>query len=250
MPCGELYSLKVVKVIANSNRFCDVCPMRDPAGSPFVRGPKKQITDLQIEASSIKIILREIHMTTRSYLVSGAGSGIGQAIAFKIAKPPQNRIILLGRNLDRLKGVRSELPRSTSHLIIAADIRDSESLVHSSRRTARKRKSRRSHCKCRRRWRKSLRTVRSLGRGHSNKSKWDLPPHSGVFASPESIQGKIPKHCDDLLSSSAFRSPEVQCLLCLKSGSSGSDAQFRSRVCSGEHFSERNLSRLGGDRNG
>ena len=66
-----------------------------------------------------------VHTNFKSFLVSGAGTGIGKAIALEIASAdPLNRVFLLGRNSERLESVRSELPRSDCHKIIVADLRD------------------------------------------------------------------------------------------------------------------------------
>lgn len=73
-------------------------------------------------------------MKKRAYLVSGAGSGIGRAIALKLSQASiDNRIILLGRNLERLERVRAELPNSTQHRIIIADQTNREDLARAIR---------------------------------------------------------------------------------------------------------------------
>ncbi|MFL5815681.1 MAG: SDR family NAD(P)-dependent oxidoreductase [Bdellovibrionia bacterium] len=73
-------------------------------------------------------------MSYRSYLISGAGSGIGRAIAHKIAScDPESSVILLGRNRDRMEQVRQELPRSEAHRILLADLQDRQGLIQSMR---------------------------------------------------------------------------------------------------------------------
>lgn len=73
-------------------------------------------------------------MMNRFYLISGAGSGIGRAIAHRIASnDPQNGVILLGRNKDRLEKVKRELPRSQSHQVLIADIKNRNELIQSLR---------------------------------------------------------------------------------------------------------------------
>lgn len=73
-------------------------------------------------------------MQNRSYLISGAGSGIGRAIAHEIAlHDPRARLILLGRNMDRLQKVREELPRSQMHDVLVTDLRDRKRLIESLR---------------------------------------------------------------------------------------------------------------------
>jgi len=65
----------------------------------------------------------------KSYLVSGAGSGIGRAIALKIASTdPSHRVFLLGRNRDRLLSVQRELPRSEQHEVLIADLSEPKGL--------------------------------------------------------------------------------------------------------------------------
>lgn len=63
----------------------------------------------------------------KTYLISGAGSGIGQAIAYKLAAEGHN-CILLGRNEKQLSKTFSMLPNG-SRLVLPADIRDKESLA-------------------------------------------------------------------------------------------------------------------------
>ena len=63
---------------------------------------------------------------SKTYLISGAGSGIGRAIAQKLAGDGQN-CILLGRNTTNLDQTLKALP-GQGHLIITANIRDKQSL--------------------------------------------------------------------------------------------------------------------------
>ncbi len=63
----------------------------------------------------------------KSILVSGAGSGIGRAIA-QILAEAGHPIILLGRNRQSLETTQSLLKVSENHAIITADIRDTLSL--------------------------------------------------------------------------------------------------------------------------
>jgi NAD(P)-dependent dehydrogenase (short-subunit alcohol dehydrogenase family) len=63
----------------------------------------------------------------KTYLVSGAGSGIGQAIAYKLAADGHN-CILMGRNESQLNKTFTAMPKGT-RMVLAADIRDKESLM-------------------------------------------------------------------------------------------------------------------------
>lgn len=60
-------------------------------------------------------------MTTKTYIISGAGSGIGRAITQKLAT--NNNCILLSRNESSLKETLEMLP-ANNHQILVADIRD------------------------------------------------------------------------------------------------------------------------------
>lgn len=61
-----------------------------------------------------------------NYLITGAGSGIGKAIAIKLAAH-DNNCYLLGRNENNLRGTLSIL-KEGEHKILAADITDASSL--------------------------------------------------------------------------------------------------------------------------
>src|ERR1700740_248922 len=62
----------------------------------------------------------------KTYLISGAGSGIGRAIAQKLGSDG-HKCILLGRNKSTLGETLKTLP-GKSHFIVTADIRDKQSL--------------------------------------------------------------------------------------------------------------------------
>ena len=62
----------------------------------------------------------------KTYLISGAGSGIGMAMARKLAANGDT-CILLGRNLEKLQKVAAELPGK--HHVFAVDIRDKAALL-------------------------------------------------------------------------------------------------------------------------
>ena len=63
----------------------------------------------------------------KTFLVSGAGSGIGRAIAQELAKA-DHTIILLGRNAQTLSETQALLQNRDSHHILTADIRSAEAL--------------------------------------------------------------------------------------------------------------------------
>ena len=60
-------------------------------------------------------------MQSKRYIISGAGSGIGRAIAIKLAQAGAG-IILIGRNPDKLEQTHSMLAKG-NHLVISTDIR-------------------------------------------------------------------------------------------------------------------------------
>jgi NAD(P)-dependent dehydrogenase (short-subunit alcohol dehydrogenase family) len=64
---------------------------------------------------------------TNTYIISGAGSGIGKAIAQKLAHDG-NTCILLGRNEAKLQETLTSLPAG-SHRLLIADISSKESLA-------------------------------------------------------------------------------------------------------------------------
>lgn len=73
-------------------------------------------------------------MSSKTYIISGAGSGIGKAIAHKLAETG-NRCILLGRGQSKLQQTLSEL-KGNGHQVLIADIRDKQSLAEAAQRTS------------------------------------------------------------------------------------------------------------------
>jgi NAD(P)-dependent dehydrogenase (short-subunit alcohol dehydrogenase family) len=65
-------------------------------------------------------------MTDKTYIISGAGSGIGRAIAQKLAE--QYRCILLGRNKTNLEQTLATL-KGNGHQVLVADIKSIDSLA-------------------------------------------------------------------------------------------------------------------------
>jgi len=66
-------------------------------------------------------------MTSKTYIISGAGSGIGRAIAQKMATQ-NHTCILLGRNKQALQETLTGL-KGTGHQVLVADIRSKENLA-------------------------------------------------------------------------------------------------------------------------
>lgn len=63
----------------------------------------------------------------RTFLISGAGTGIGRAIAIALAAAG-NRVILLGRSAATLEETRRILAEPDRHRIVVADVRDARTL--------------------------------------------------------------------------------------------------------------------------
>jgi NAD(P)-dependent dehydrogenase (short-subunit alcohol dehydrogenase family) len=63
----------------------------------------------------------------KTYIISGAGSGIGKAMAGQLAIEG-NQIILLGRNQKRLDEIKTTLI-GENHLVLVADIADKKSVL-------------------------------------------------------------------------------------------------------------------------
>ena len=63
----------------------------------------------------------------KTVLVSGAGSGIGRAIAKKLAGENIS-LILLGRTEDKLLSTKKELDKTNNHQIVVADVRNKEEI--------------------------------------------------------------------------------------------------------------------------
>ncbi|WP_346837680.1 SDR family oxidoreductase [Microbulbifer sp. SAOS-129_SWC] len=60
---------------------------------------------------------------TLTVLITGASGGIGGAIA-RLLAAQGHRLLLQGRNAERLQVLRASLPHSDSHLVLAADLLD------------------------------------------------------------------------------------------------------------------------------
>ena len=62
---------------------------------------------------------------TMTVLITGASGGIGSAIAQLLAAGG-HRLLLQGRNAERLQALRASLPHSDDHLVLAADLLDAD----------------------------------------------------------------------------------------------------------------------------
>jgi NAD(P)-dependent dehydrogenase (short-subunit alcohol dehydrogenase family) len=65
----------------------------------------------------------------QTILITGAGSGIGAATAKLLSKNKNTRLILVGRRLEPLRELKSQLDNSESHLAKSIDISVTESLT-------------------------------------------------------------------------------------------------------------------------
>ena len=63
----------------------------------------------------------------KTYLISGAGSGIGRSIALRLAADGHN-CVLLGRNKTHLQQTLDLIPYNPHHQLLTADISDKDSL--------------------------------------------------------------------------------------------------------------------------
>lgn len=64
---------------------------------------------------------------SKTVVITGAGTGIGKAIACKLAEQDFN-LILLGRNLSRLKNTQDVLKNPSTHQSFSCDIRKAEDI--------------------------------------------------------------------------------------------------------------------------
>lgn len=65
--------------------------------------------------------------TTRTHLVTGAGGGIGRAVARRLAADG-DRVLLVGRSPDTLEATRAALPGPAAHAVLPVDVRDGAAL--------------------------------------------------------------------------------------------------------------------------
>ena len=64
-----------------------------------------------------------------SILITGAGSGIGAAVAQRLSQRRGIRVLLVGRRLDALEQVRAAMQRPEVHVALSVDVSDAQALV-------------------------------------------------------------------------------------------------------------------------
>ena len=64
-----------------------------------------------------------------SILITGAGSGIGAAVAMKLSEREGIRVLLVGRRLDALEEVRKNMHRPEAHVSLPVDVSDAHAVI-------------------------------------------------------------------------------------------------------------------------
>ena len=62
-------------------------------------------------------------------LITGAGSGIGKATAQRLSINPNNRLLLVGRTLEKLNKVANSLENRDNHVICSVDVSKKDELI-------------------------------------------------------------------------------------------------------------------------
>ena len=60
------------------------------------------------------------------YVVFGASGGIGSALCHRLALQPGAKVALVGRNPDKLEGIRAQLSPTSTTSVHVADVLDSK----------------------------------------------------------------------------------------------------------------------------
>ena len=64
-----------------------------------------------------------------SILITGAGSGIGAAVAKRLSQREGIRVLLVGRRSDALEKVRSAMHMPDVHAALSVDVSDAQAMV-------------------------------------------------------------------------------------------------------------------------
>lgn len=64
----------------------------------------------------------------KTHIISGAGSGIGQAIAIALSQDSGNQLILIGRNESSLLETKQKLLHTENHILLTSSVTDAVSL--------------------------------------------------------------------------------------------------------------------------
>lgn len=67
----------------------------------------------------------------KTYIISGAGAGIGRAIAKSLSKNQENHLILISRNQESLSETKSCIENSDQHTVLPCSVTDATGLARS-----------------------------------------------------------------------------------------------------------------------
>lgn len=65
----------------------------------------------------------------QTIVITGAGSGIGAATAKELSENSDHHLLLLGRNLDKLQSIKSELNHPEQHIACSVDIAKKHQII-------------------------------------------------------------------------------------------------------------------------
>lgn len=77
--------------------------------------------------NSSRILLLFQYLQMKTIIITGAGTGMGQATAIRLSKDKSNRLILVGRTQANLETTLSLLDNPSQHFLFSMDVRDSAS---------------------------------------------------------------------------------------------------------------------------